>query len=443
MPISNTSISLAPQGVEKKTAVNTKASTDDFSNDNYEQVEARLRQDHSSDQLDTESDAQLESQAQAGVNPAQSRQPMKQPEPVLAAHQLSDDQQDALNVIDDLDLVEQDTAMQEGFETKRFNKSKNVVDTQLTDTQVSNTVEPITTSIQSSQIEGPDVEQRQVIADLPTTADTIDQSQADLIIDSPELTAKDIDPSALTAAYGPILKERATVDVIPWDDTMGEVDTDAEGLLAQTSSKSSDEQTRLQLKGLQVVAEQLTLENPTDAADPVSFEASELALTNRASMSSRSDLAATTTVNQTPIEMSLNKPVQSPDWSEKVFERIRWMASGELQKAEIRLDPPDLGPLKLEIQVKNDQTQIILTSHSSQVREILEQQLPRLREMLEAQGFTSVDAQTRDSQDQKPTPHQSNARSTMASSESETEINQHESMILLEKPGKGRVDCYI
>lgn len=144
-------------------------------------------------------------------------------------------------------------------------------------------------------------------------------------------------------------------------------------------------------------------------------------------------------LTQPTLELSIAKTVDSPDWSNKVFEKVRWMASAEQQTAEIRLDPPDLGPLKLEVSVSKDQAHVTMTSHSSQVREILDQYLPRLREMLQSQGFEFVDAQTRDGQQNQPDQAQQQRRSGQMMDEETV----HETIISVEKASKGGVDCYI
>ena len=47
----------------------------------------------------------------------------------------------------------------------------------------------------------------------------------------------------------------------------------------------------------------------------------------------------------------------------------------------------------------NDQASVHFVSHSAQVRDALEQSVPRLREMLEAGGFALVDSQVSDQSD--------------------------------------------
>ncbi|MCL1061782.1 flagellar hook-length control protein FliK [Shewanella benthica] len=71
---------------------------------------------------------------------------------------------------------------------------------------------------------------------------------------------------------------------------------------------------------------------------------------------------------------------------------VTMVSQGTLH-AEIRLDPPELGPLVVRIQVQGDQTQVQFHVVQPQTRDIVEQALPRLREMLAEQGLQLTDSQ--------------------------------------------------
>ncbi|MDO3385054.1 flagellar hook-length control protein FliK [Gilvimarinus sp. SDUM040013] len=81
----------------------------------------------------------------------------------------------------------------------------------------------------------------------------------------------------------------------------------------------------------------------------------------------------------------------SPNWGQAVNQQVVWLAQQGIQSAEIRLDPPDLGPLHVKVTINNDQAQVSFTSHQAVVREALDQSAHRLREMLAEQGMTQVD----------------------------------------------------
>ncbi|WP_009205987.1 flagellar hook-length control protein FliK [Sulfuricella denitrificans] len=79
--------------------------------------------------------------------------------------------------------------------------------------------------------------------------------------------------------------------------------------------------------------------------------------------------------------------VGSAEWGGAVGEKVVWMANQSHQVAELRLNPPNLGPLEVRLTISNDQASALFVSHHSAVREAIETALPRLREMLADSGI--------------------------------------------------------
>jgi flagellar hook-length control protein FliK len=52
-----------------------------------------------------------------------------------------------------------------------------------------------------------------------------------------------------------------------------------------------------------------------------------------------------------------------------------------IQQAEIKLTPPNLGPMEIKISLQNDQTSVTFIAAQAPTREALEASIPRLREM--------------------------------------------------------------
>lgn len=75
------------------------------------------------------------------------------------------------------------------------------------------------------------------------------------------------------------------------------------------------------------------------------------------------------------------------NWAPNMAQRISWMANQQVGRADIQLDPPELGALHIRLSIQNDQASVSFTSPHAQVRDALEQQMPRLREMLEESGL--------------------------------------------------------
>ena len=68
------------------------------------------------------------------------------------------------------------------------------------------------------------------------------------------------------------------------------------------------------------------------------------------------------------------------------------MVSQGVQQAEIRLDPPELGHMMVRVQVQGDQTQVQFHVTQTQTRDLVEQAIPRLRELLAEQGMQLTDS---------------------------------------------------
>lgn len=88
--------------------------------------------------------------------------------------------------------------------------------------------------------------------------------------------------------------------------------------------------------------------------------------------------------------------MQQGGWSEAVVDRVMWLSSQNLKSAEIQLDPAELGRLDVRIHMTADQTQISFASANPHVRDALEGQMHRLREMFNQQGMGLMDASVSD-----------------------------------------------
>jgi flagellar hook-length control protein FliK len=79
--------------------------------------------------------------------------------------------------------------------------------------------------------------------------------------------------------------------------------------------------------------------------------------------------------------------VGSAAWDQQVGQKIVWMVAGDEQSASLTLNPPDLGPMQVVLSVSNDQASVAFSSNQQEVRQALENALPRLREMMSESGI--------------------------------------------------------
>jgi flagellar hook-length control protein FliK len=85
---------------------------------------------------------------------------------------------------------------------------------------------------------------------------------------------------------------------------------------------------------------------------------------------------------------ALETHVGARGWDQGLGDKLVWMASQKQQVAELHLNPPELGPLKITLTLNHDQASAQFVSAHAQVREAIETAMPRLREMLADSGIT-------------------------------------------------------
>ncbi|MCS6113342.1 flagellar hook-length control protein FliK [Shewanella baltica] len=100
------------------------------------------------------------------------------------------------------------------------------------------------------------------------------------------------------------------------------------------------------------------------------------------------------------VQLSLRQGVDQQNQMQEMIQRFSpvmkqqliTMVSQGIQHAEIRLDPPELGHMLVKIQVHGDQTQVQFHVTQTQTRDLVEQAMPRLRELLQEQGMQLADS---------------------------------------------------
>ncbi len=96
-----------------------------------------------------------------------------------------------------------------------------------------------------------------------------------------------------------------------------------------------------------------------------------------------SDAGSTPTLN-------VNAALDSANFPQGLAERVSWIVDNNLNGAKLQVNPPQLGPIELQIAVQGDHAQVWMSTHSAVTRDALESSVPKLREMLGAQGFGDV-----------------------------------------------------
>ncbi len=79
-------------------------------------------------------------------------------------------------------------------------------------------------------------------------------------------------------------------------------------------------------------------------------------------------------------------------FAEDFSQRVVMLAGQRVQSAEIALTPSDLGPISVSMQMRGQEASLVFGATHSATRAALEDALPRLREMFQANGLHLVDA---------------------------------------------------
>lgn len=150
---------------------------------------------------------------------------------------------------------------------------------------------------------------------------------------------------------------------------------------------------------------------------------------------SESSQANTLQALQRPLDL------QQTEASQKLQERINIMMSKNIQRADIRLDPPELGNVQIRVNVSGEQTTVQFQVQNAQAREAIESAMPRLREMMEQQGLnladTHVGEQSNDGQGNGEGGGTSGSEAEQWTQESEIALQDGQVVT------DGRVDFYV
>ncbi|TDV35501.1 flagellar hook-length control protein FliK [Pseudomonas helmanticensis] len=101
------------------------------------------------------------------------------------------------------------------------------------------------------------------------------------------------------------------------------------------------------------------------------------------------------TANAVPV----NQPIamHQSGWTEEIVNRVMYLSSANLKAADIQLQPAELGRLDIRVNmVPDQQTQVTFMSAHPSVREALDGQMHRLRDMFNQQGMGQVDVNVSD-----------------------------------------------
>lgn len=112
-------------------------------------------------------------------------------------------------------------------------------------------------------------------------------------------------------------------------------------------------------------------------------------------------------VTSTPVSSSnlermvMTNTDSSAEWGSGLGERVSLMLNQKQNAATIRLDPPMLGKMDIQIQVKDNVTNVTINTQHAQTRDMVDGASHRLKEFLEDAGYQNVNVDVSHHKDQE------------------------------------------
>lgn len=92
------------------------------------------------------------------------------------------------------------------------------------------------------------------------------------------------------------------------------------------------------------------------------------------------------------LKLDTRLPIQSPRFGEGFSQQVVVLAQHGVQQAQMTINPPDLGPIEVRITIQHDQASVQIAAASGLARDVIQDALPKLREMMDQSGVRLNDA---------------------------------------------------
>ena len=113
--------------------------------------------------------------------------------------------------------------------------------------------------------------------------------------------------------------------------------------------------------------------------------------------------------------------VGGQNWADAFSDRVLMIAGKQIQRAEIRLHPAELGSVQIRISVEDNATSLSFTAQNAIARDAIEQALPRLRDLFTDSGLTLDNATVSENGARQHDGEQSLAPTIAAEADARTE----------------------
>lgn len=185
---------------------------------------------------------------------------------------------------------------------------------------------------------------------------------------------------------------------------------------ADTGDSQSEQQGQSRQDGRQYTFNRLDVTLTPNTAQPAATVAPSAStqVNDTAAVIARAESFATVLEQQSRPQSAVAAPslaatlkqlnLQQQDAAGQLRERVQLMVRQNVQVAEIRLDPAELGQMQIRVNLQQEQASVQFIVQQQHAKELLEQQMPKLRELLQQQGIQlgegQVQQQTREERQQ-------------------------------------------
>jgi flagellar hook-length control protein FliK len=94
----------------------------------------------------------------------------------------------------------------------------------------------------------------------------------------------------------------------------------------------------------------------------------------------------------TPAQATIPLPLHHPNWQDAFAARVAWQVRDGLQQVSLAITPPELGPVEVRMSINDDRVSAQFITPHHVVRQVIEDAMPRLRDMLSQSGLNLADA---------------------------------------------------
>lgn len=91
--------------------------------------------------------------------------------------------------------------------------------------------------------------------------------------------------------------------------------------------------------------------------------------------------------------LTANLSLLEPNAATQLKDRLMYQLNNKIQSAEVKITPEDLGTVQIKVNLQQEQLSVQFVVQQSNAKELLEQQMPKLKDLLQQQGLQLTDGQ--------------------------------------------------